>query len=321
MRTDQNESSWMTRYLVTGGAGFIGSHLVYTLLQQGHDVRVLDNLSTGKISNLQGILERVMFVEGDIRDVETVAATMDGVDYVLHQAALPSVPRSIRDPAASADVNITGTIRVLAAAKDAGVKRVVCASSSSVYGANPALPKREEMTPSPMSPYAVTKLSGEQFCQTFWLIHGLETVSLRYFNVFGPRQDPNSQYAAVIPKFAEALLDGRALTIHGDGTQSRDFTYIDNVVQANLHACNAPEAAGKVFNVACGERHTLLELIGELERACDVDAVLEFGPTRSGDVAHSLADISAARTALDYEPTVAFAEGVRRTVQWMMNGR
>ena len=224
----------MTNYLVTGGAGFIGSHIVQTLVRDGEDVRVLDNLSTGSRSNLAGIADKIDLVEGDIRSYHIALEAMDGVDYVIHQAALPSVPRSVRDPITSADVNIMGTLTILHAARQAGVRRVVIASSSSVYGDNPALPKQEDMCPRPLSPYAVSKLSGEQYCQTFWRVYGLETVALRYFNVFGPRQNPDSQYAAVIPKFITAILAGDVLTVHGDGTQSRDFTYVDNVVRANL---------------------------------------------------------------------------------------
>ncbi len=310
----------MTQYLITGGAGFIGSHIVRKLLQVGESVRVLDNFSTGSLDNISDTVLDVELVEGDIRSQETVQQAMTGVDYVLHQAALPSVPRSVRDPIASADVNIMGTLNVLAAARDAGVKRVVAASSSSVYGSNPVLPKRESMCPAPMSPYAITKLSAEQFCQTFWHVYGLETVALRYFNVFGPGQNPESQYAAVVPRFVNALLHGQPLTVHGDGTQSRDFTFIDNVVQANLLACTSANAPGQALNIACGQQYSLNQLVGELEQICDRQAVTEHTPSRTGDVPHSLADISKAREYLGYEPTVDFAEGLRRTVKWMQNG-
>ncbi len=306
----------MTNYLVTGGAGFIGSHIVQTLVRDGEDVRVLDNLSTGSRSNLAGIADKIDLVEGDIRSYHIVLEAMDGVDYVIHQAALPSVPRSVRDPITSADVNIMGTLTILHAARQAGVRRVVIASSSSVYGDNPALPKQEDMCPRPLSPYAVSKLSGEQYCQTFWRVYGLETVALRYFNVFGPRQNPDSQYAAVIPKFITAILAGDVLTVHGDGTQSRDFTYVDNVVRANLLACTAPDAPGGVFNVACGDRHSLLDLIDSLSQLCGKDAGCVHTPSRVGDVPHSQADITRARTVLGYEPAVSFSDGLRRTVDW-----
>ncbi len=243
----------MSLYLVTGGAGFIGSNIVERLVRQGERVRVLDNLSTGKRENLVSWLDRLELIEGDIRDVETVHGAMAGVDYVLHQAALPSVPRSVADPLASHQVNATGTLNVLPAARDAGVKRLVYASSSSVYGDSPTLPKQEEMPTNPISPYAVSKLAGENYCRVFFRVYGLETVCLRYFNVFGPRQDPTSQYAAVIPRFITAMLDGRRPVIYGDGRQSRDFTYIENVVEANLLACQAKDVAGEVLNIACGE--------------------------------------------------------------------
>ena len=310
----------MTRYLVTGGAGFIGSHLVEALTHAGHAVRVLDNFSTGRIENIEGLLPSIELVEGDIRSYHQIREAMEGVEYVLHQAALPSVPRSVRDPITSADVNINGTVNVLYAAKDSGVRRVVAASSSSVYGDNPALPKSEDLCPQPLSPYAVSKLAGEQFCRTFWHIYGLETVALRYFNVFGPRQDPNSQYAAVIPKFITALLRNQPLTVHGDGVQSRDFTYVENVVRANLLACRAPDAAGLVLNAACGQRHSLLELVGELSEICNRSARIVHTEPRAGDVPHSLADISLARSVLGYEPVVTLSEGLRRTVDWYLDG-
>ena len=306
----------MTRYLVTGGAGFIGSHLVEALIRAGEEVRVLDNFSTGRAENLGGLRQSMELVEGDIRSYHLVLEAMRGVDFVLHQAALPSVPRSVRDPITSADVNIIGTINVLHAAKEAGVTRVVAASSSSVYGDNPSLPKREDMCPRPLSPYAVSKLAGEQYCQTFWHIYGLETVAIRYFNVFGPRQNPGSQYAAVIPRFITALLHDEALTMHGDGTQSRDFTYVENVVRANLLACTAPDAPGQVFNVACGERHSLLDLVDELAAVCGRRADVVHTASRAGDVQHSQADITLARTVMGYEPVMGFAEGLQRTVDW-----
>lgn len=306
----------MTKYLVTGGAGFIGSHIVDALVGNGEEVRVLDNLSTGSKENLAGIENRIDFVQGDIRSYHLVTEAVHGVKYVIHQAALPSVPRSVRDPITTAEVNIMGTLNVLYAAKEAGVRRVIFASSSSVYGDNPALPKQEDMLPMPLSPYAVSKLSGEQNCQVFWRVYGLETICLRYFNVFGPRQNPESQYAAVIPKFITSMIARQPVTVHGDGRQSRDFTYVQNVVQANLLACSAPEAAGRVLNIACGKRYSLLELIAELSTLCGVEPDAMHTPPRIGDVPHSQADISCARAVLGYEPDVAFTQGLKRTVDW-----
>ena len=300
--------------LVTGGAGFIGSHIVEELARQGGQVRVLDNLSTGKRENLQS--PGLEIIEGDIRDLDVVRRAMNGVDYVLHQAALPSVPRSIADPLTTNEVNVGGTLNVLVAARDAHVRRVVYASSSSVYGDNPALPKHEEMPTRPLSPYAVSKLAGENYCRAFNRVYGLQTVSLRYFNVFGPRQDPASQYAAVIPQFATRLLRGEPPTIYGDGTQSRDFTFVANVVQANLLACEKEQAIGQVMNVACGERYTLLDLYGQLEALTGVRLKPVFAEPRAGDVKHSLAAIDRARQALGYAPVVDWREGLRRTVEW-----
>jgi nucleoside-diphosphate-sugar epimerase len=241
---------------------------------------------------------------------------MKGVDYVLHQAALPSVPRSVHDPITSNDVNVTGTLNVLQAARKAGVRRLVFASSSSIYGDSPELPKQERMRPQPMSPYAISKLTGEQYCQVFWQLYGFETVCLRYFNVFGPRQDPASQYAAVIPRFITALLQGQKPTIYGDGTQSRDFTYIANVVQANLQACATPGVTGKVFNVACGERYTLLDLVTKLAEIIGRPAEVDHTHPRPGDVLDSLADITQARIQLGYEPRIDFTTGLKKTVCW-----
>jgi UDP-glucose 4-epimerase len=311
----------MPHYLVTGGAGFIGSNLVERLVAQGERVRVLDNFSTGTYANLSPWLDRIELIAGDIRDPETVCRAMAGVAYVLHQAALPSVPRSVADPMASHEANVTGTLNVLMAARHAGVNRVVYASSSSVYGNSPELPKREEMPTNPLSPYAVSKLAGENYCRAFYQVYGLETVCLRYFNVFGPRQDPNSQYAAVIPKFVTAMLDGGQPVIYGDGTQSRDFTYVDNVVAANLLACRAPAGgvAGEAFNVACGERTTLLELVAGLERALGKEATPEFAPPRPGDVKHSLAAIDRARERLGYRPRVSFERGLAHTVAFFQS--
>jgi UDP-glucose 4-epimerase len=301
--------------LVTGGAGFIGSHIAASLARAGHNVRVLDNFATGRRSNLAAIGEAVEVIEGDIQSYERVHNAVRGCEIVLHQAALPSVPRSIQDPLTSNAVNVIGTLNVLLAARDEGVRRVVCASSSSVYGANRDLPKRETMTPLPISPYAVGKLAGEGFCRSFGEVYGLETVALRYFNIFGPRQDPRSQYAAVVPKFIESLLAGQRPVIYGDGEQSRDFTSVENVVDANLRAIDAPGVAGRVYNIACGERVTLNELFSELCELTGSDLEPEYAPARTGDVLHSLADISRAREELGYAPAVRLGEGLARAVE------
>lgn len=303
-------------FLITGGAGFIGSHLVERLVRDGQHVRVLDNLSTGKWENIEPFLAAVEFITGDIRDLKVVQQAVEGVDYVLHQAAVPSVPRSVKDPLVTNSANVDGTLNILIAARDAGVKRVVYASSSSVYGDTPILPKREEMRPTPRSPYAVSKLAGELYCQVFYHVYGLETVALRYFNVFGPRQDPKSQYAAVVPKFITALLRGEPPTIFGDGEQSRDFTYVENVVEANLLAAKAPGVAGQVFNIACGERLTVNQLAAILSEIIGVNLEPEHVPPRPGDVRYSLADISKARKLLGYEVKVDVREGLEQTVKW-----
>ncbi len=306
----------MARYLVTGGAGFIGSHLVDALLERSEQVRVLDNLSTGRRANIEHVLDRIEFIEGDLRDRDIVQQAMQGVDYVLHQAALPSVQRSVVDPLTTNEVNVTGTLHLLIAARDAKVKRMVFASSSSVYGDTPTLPKHEAMPTQPRSPYAVSKLAGERYCLSFYDVYGLPTVALRYFNVFGPRQDPTSQYSGVMPKFITALIRGEAPTIYGDGTQSRDFTYVANVVRANLLACECDNAVGKVMNVACGARYTLLDLYAALAKIMGTEIEPVFAAPRPGDVKHSLAAIDVARQALGYEPTVGWEEGLRRTVEW-----
>ncbi len=306
----------MDGYLITGGAGFIGSAIARALVERGSRPRVLDNLSTGKLENLDDIRDRIDFVEGDLRDSAVAARACEGVRYVFHEAALPSVPRSLADPVASHENNATGTLNLLVAARDAGVKRVVYAGSSSAYGNTPTLPKVETMPAAPLSPYAVSKLSGEHYCLVFFRNFGLETVVLRYFNVFGPRQDPASQYAAVIPRFLRAYLDGEPPVIHGDGQQSRDFTYIDNVVQANLLATEAARAAGEVINVACGERVTLIELCAQLEQLTGCRIAPRFDSERRGDVKHSLASIDKARSLLGYTPGVALAEGLQRLVEW-----
>jgi nucleoside-diphosphate-sugar epimerase len=305
----------VTRYLVTGGAGFIGSSLTRTIVERGGEVRVLDSFLTGNDENLADLPD-VEIVRGDVRDLDGLRPVMKGIERVLHQAAVPSVARSLADPILSNAANVEGTLNVLIAARDAGVPRVVFASSSSVYGDTPTLPKVETMLPSPLSPYAVTKLTGEHYLKVFHHLYGLETVALRYFNVFGPRQDPSSDYAAVIPLFVSLMTRGLPPKIFGDGTQSRDFTYIDNVVQANLRACEAPGVGGEVFNVACGKRYTLLDLVAALNKILGTNLEPMFGPRRQGDVMHSLADIEKARRLLGYEPSISFEEGLERTVVW-----
>jgi UDP-glucose 4-epimerase len=311
----------MATVLVTGGAGFIGSHLVDALLNAGDRVRVLDNFSTGRRENLQHVLSDIELVEGDIQSYERVHTAVRGCDVVLHQAALPSVPRSVQDPLTSTAVNVTGTLNLLLAARDEGVRRVVAASSSSVYGKAPQLPKDEGIRPEPISPYAVAKLAGEGFSRSFGEVYGLETVALRYFNVFGPRQDPASQYAAVIPNFIVAALEGRRPTIHGDGEQSRDFTYVDNVVDGNLLAMNAPAAAGEVMNLACGDAITLNELVDHLRDILGVSIDPEHVDPRPGDVRHSRADNARAREVLEWQPRVGFVEGLQRTADSLIESR
>jgi UDP-N-acetylglucosamine/UDP-N-acetylgalactosamine 4-epimerase len=306
----------MATYLVTGGAGFIGSNLVSELLTLGHDVRILDNFSTGREVNLRAFEGRVTLIRGDIRDAAIVDTAVKGVDYVLHQAALASVPRSIANPIASSEVNIQGTLNLLQAAHQHKVKRFVAASSSSVYGDSVQLPKVEAMPTNPKSPYAVTKLTLELYLRVFSEIHGLTTVALRYFNVFGPSQDPNSQYSAVIPLFVKGLIQDKPPTINGDGEQSRDFTYISNVIQANLKACEADVSGFNVFNVACGGRFTLNHLYNTLAAEIGSSVRPSYGPDRAGDVKHSMADITAISKALGYKPTVSFEEGIAKTVAW-----
>jgi UDP-glucose 4-epimerase len=301
---------------VTGGAGFIGSAIVEELVAQGHEVRVLDNFATGKRDNLDRVRGSIRLIEGDIRDPVTVRLATSDIDFVLHQAALSSVARSVVDPLTTAEVNIQGTLNVLMAARDAHVRRVVFAGSSSVYGDNPELPKREEAQPMPRSPYAITKLAGEHYCRVFYQLYGLETVVLRYFNVFGPRQRPDSQYAAVIPRFIDALLHGQRPVIYGDGKQSRDFTYVSNVVQANLLACEAAAAPGEVLNIACGSRVSLRALLDLLSEHTGNGIAPEYADARPGDVRHTLADISKAERLLGYHPQVDMREGLRRTVEW-----
>lgn len=306
----------MATYLVTGGAGFIGSNIVDELLRRGQRVRVLDNFSTGREENVADFESRVEIIRGDVRDEDAVDAAVKGADYVLHQAALASVPRSIADPTANNQVNAQGTLNVLIAAKRHDIKRVVYASSSSVYGDSQELPKVETMTPNPKSPYAVAKLAAEYYCRVYGELHGLATVSLRYFNVFGPRQDPGSQYSAVIPLFVKALLEGKAPHIHGDGEQSRDFTFISNVVNANLLACEANVTGARVYNIACGGRYTLNQLFAALRDRIGSRLEPVYGPARPGDVKHSMAAIERIQKDLGYHVGVSFEEGIDRTVQW-----
>ena len=302
------------RALVTGGGGFIGSHIVDALLEAGHGVRVLDNFATGRRENLIHVADDVEIVEGDIQSYERVHTAVRGCDVVLHQAALPSVPRSVQDPLTSNAANVIGTLNVLLSARDADVRRVVFASSSSVYGATPGLPKVETMPTLPFSPYAVAKLAGEGYCRAFAEVYGLETVALRYFNVFGPRQDPLSQYAAVIPNFISAVLAGQPPQIFGDGEQTRDFTFVDNVVAGNLLALEARGVAGHTFNLACGERISLNQMLAEVKRQLGSDIEPQYLPSRPGDVRDSLADIARARDLLGYKPVVSFAEGLAETI-------
>jgi UDP-glucose 4-epimerase len=304
-----------TKYLVTGGAGFIGSHIAEALLDRGESVRIFDNFATGRKSNVDALKGRAQFIEGDLRDLDSVRSAVRGVEVVFHQGALASVPRSIADPIRSLETNINGTQNVLLAARDAAVRRVVYASSSSVYGDTPTLPKREDMPTNPMSPYALQKLTGELLCGIFTSIYKLETVALRYFNVFGPRQDPVSEYAAVIPRFLAALIKKRKPIVFGDGEQTRDFTYIANVVQANLLAATAPQAVGRAMNIGCGEKislNSVLRIAGEL-LGVPVDA--EYRDTRSGDVRDSLADINLAQQLLGYVPIVRFSDGLAYTLE------
>jgi len=308
-------------YLVTGGAGFIGSSAVRELLRRGERVRVVDNFSTGRRQNLEEVLGQIDLRESDITDLPRLRPAFDGVDYVLHLAALPSVPRSVEDPVTSHRVNIDGTLNVLLAARDAKVRRVVFAASSSAYGNTPTLPKRESMEPNPISPYGVTKLTGEYYALVFTRVYGLETACLRYFNVFGPRQDPTSPYSGVLSVFISALLAGRAPTIFGDGEQSRDFTYVDNAVAATLLACTASGASGKVLNVAIGDRVTLNQVFAVLRKITGANVDPVYGPPRKGDILHSLADIRLAREVLGYEPQVLLEEGLQRTVAWYKENR
>lgn len=332
----------METYLVTGGAGFIGHNIVDKLLSQNHNVRILDNFSTGKRANIERVIKnhsliperdylfvssnelrvrpdkypRLYVIDGDLREADTCWRAVSGVTYVLHQGAVPSVPRSITDPVTTNDVNIRGTLNILIAARDEGVRRLVLASSSSVYGDTPTLPKVETMPPSPLSPYALSKLTAEFYAVLFNKLYGLSTVSLRYFNVFGPGQDPQSQYAAVIPRFITALLNGNPPTIFGDGEQSRDFTYIEDCVSANILACKAEGASGRVMNVACGFRTTLNDLFKKIRNITGTAIEPVYEASRPGDVKHSLADISQAKSVLNYSPSYSIDEGLKKTVDW-----
>lgn len=310
------------RFLVTGGAGFIGSNIVEKLLKMGCKVKVLDNFSTGKRENIEGFFVNPNFelIEGDLRDEATCRKACENVDYVLHEGALGSVPRSIKDPKTTNDVNISGTLNMLIAARDSNVKRFIYATSSSVYGDSTVLPKREGEEGNPLSPYAVTKKVGELYAKNFYELYGLETIGLRYFNVFGKRQDPNSAYSAAIPIFVKKLIHDEQPIINGDGKQSRDFTYIENVIQANLKACLAPkEACGQVFNIAYGGREYLIDLYNKLCDLLDKNITPIYGPSRKGDVRDSNADISKARRLLGYEPTYSLGDGLKLTIEWYKN--
>lgn len=308
----------MSRYLVTGCAGFIGSWITQTLIERGENVRGFDNFETGNRENLAPLLSRMEFEEGDLRDADAIAHACEGVDYIFHQAALPSVPRSVKDPRTSHTANVEGTFNLLEGARAAGVKRIVYAASSSAYGNQPGFPRIETMVPMPIAPYPVQKMAGELYMRSYWQVYGMETVCLRYFNIFGPRQVPDSPYSGVMAKFAMLMLNGERPTIFGNGEQGRDFTYVENAVSANLLAMHAPadKVAGRSFNIACGERHTLNRTYEVLARLTGFTEPPIYGPERRGDIRDSLADISAAREAFGYEPSVNFEEGLRRTVEW-----
>ncbi len=308
-------------FLVTGGAGFIGSHIVHRLQKEGAKVRVVDNLSTGKKERLRGIDSSIELIEDDLTDSRVCDRAVQDVEYVLHQAAVPSVQRSIQDPLETNRANVMGTLNLLESCRQHGVRRLVYAASSSAYGDTQVLPKKEDMAPNPLSPYALQKFVGERYCKLYNDLYGLETVSLRYFNVFGPSQDPWSEYSAVIPKFATRLQSRQPLVVFGDGEQSRDFTYVDNVVEANILAIKAQRTAGAVINVGCGESVTLNRLIRFLEEILQVQAVVDYEPPRRGDVRHSLADISLARDILGYQPKVTVVEGLRRTVDFFASSQ
>jgi UDP-glucose 4-epimerase len=305
----------MAGYVVTGGAGFIGSHIVEELLRRNERVTLIDNFSTGNRGNVRPF-EKAEIIDSDLSEAKNLTQILKGSDYVIHQAAIPSVPKSMIDPVRSHKANVNGTLQLLVACREAGVKRVVYASSSSLYGDSPTLPKHEGMAPNPLSPYGAQKLFGEMYCQVFTKAYGLETVSLRYFNVFGPRQDATSQYSGVLALFIPAVLQGRRPTIYGDGEQSRDFTYVKNVVDANLQACKAPGVAGQVFNVACGDRITVNSMLREINRITGKDIAPIHADARAGDIKHSQADITLAKERLGYQAKVSFEEGLRHTIEW-----
>ena len=309
----------MSNCLVTGGAGFIGSNLCKELLARGHHVKVIDNLSTGKMINISPFIDKIEFINGDLRFIKDAKNACRDVDYIFHEAALPSVARSVENPIATNDSNISGTLNLLVAAKEAKVKRVVYAGSSSVYGNSPILPKNEDMKPEPLSPYAVSKLTGEYYCSVFSSLYGIETVTIRYFNVFGPNQDPSSQYSGVISIFITKLLQGKNPTILGDGRQSRDFTFVKNVVEGNILAATVPLAANKIINIACGARTDLNQLVSNLNEILNSNIKPIYGDARPGDVKHSQADISLARKILGYNPVCSFKDGLIETVKWYKN--
>lgn len=304
------------KYLVTGGSGFIGSNIVEELFNRGHQVRILDNFSTGNRKNIEPFQDKIEVIEGDLRSYHIVMEAVDGMDFVLHQGALPSVPRSIRDPLTTNEVNAVGTLNLLHACVDAKVKRVVFASSSSIYGDSPTLPKSEDMTPNPLSPYAVSKLAGEKYLHVFAKLYGLHTVSLRYFNVFGPRQNPDSQYSAVIPKFIKAIMNAESPVIYGDGKQSRDFTFIQNVIEANIMATEVDCPPGIAMNCAVHQRTDLNQLVVEINKILGKDIKPEYTEARPGDVKHSFADITLIQKTLGFEPKIYFEEGLRKTIDW-----
>ncbi len=310
----------MTRYLVTGGAGFIGSNIVEQLVKQGATVRVADNFSTGRRENLRAFGDRIELLEGDLAELDFARHAARDVDYVLHQAAIPSVPRSIADPIETNRAGVIATLNLLTAAKEAGVKRFVFASSSSIYGEAVAGAKREDMRLAPLSPYGVSKMAAEAYCMAFHTVYGFETVALRYFNAFGPRQDPTSEYSAVIPKFITALLAGKQPAIYGDGEQTRDFTFVGNVVAANLHALTAPNAAGQFFNIAMGQGTSLNQLVDILNELIGTNIPAHYAPPRTGDIKHSTADVRKIRNVLGYAPQINLIDGLKQTVAWYRNG-
>jgi UDP-glucose 4-epimerase len=306
----------MAVYVVTGGAGFIGSHIVEELLRRNETVRVIDNFSTGKRENIRPFEDRIQVISADIAQAPGLEKHLEGADYVIHQAAIPSVPKSILDPMTSHRANVDGTLSLLLAARDAKVKRLVYASSSSLYGDSPTLPKHEQMPPNPLSPYGAQKLFGEVYCQVFSRAYNLETVALRYFNVFGPRQDATSQYSGVLAKFIPAVLQGRKPVIYGDGLQSRDFTYVRNVVEANLLACTAPGVSGEVFNIACGDRITVNSMLQQINKITGTDIAPVYNPPRAGDIRHSQADLRKAGEKLGFKPLFTFEQGLHKTIEW-----